>query len=108
MSTKTRTWAAAAAVWVALYLSLYLVLANRDGNGIAWWYVVLVAAPLALEGAAAVDGATARAGKALLVAMILLVLAALLAVMTLGLLLIPGLVATAIAYGAINRRPVTS
>jgi hypothetical protein len=95
----------AGAVWIALFLALYLKIAHRDGNGIAWWYVVLVAATVALNLAAAVDGATQRAGKALLVSLVLLVLAGLLAVATIGLLLVPALVATAIAIGAINRRP---
>jgi hypothetical protein len=101
---KTRIWTFAAFVWTALYVVLYVVIAHRDGNGIAWWYVALVAAAAALILAAGVDGATQRARSALLAALVVLVFSGLLGLLSLiGLLLVPPVLATGLAVGTINR-----
>ena len=107
MTTKTRVYAFAAAVWAAFYVGAYLVIVSRDGNGIAWWYVALVFAAVALTVAAGIEGATSRASKALLTALVVLVFAALMAVLIIGILLIPAIIATAIAAGAVGREPAT-
>lgn len=105
MPSKTRIYAFAAAVWAALYLGAYLVIVSRDGNGTAWWYVTLVFSAVALTVGAGIEGATSRASKALLAALIVLVFSALMAVLTIGLLLVPSIIATAIAAGAVGREP---
>jgi hypothetical protein len=106
VSSKTRIYAFAAAVWAALYLGAYLVIVSSEGNGVAWWYVALIFAAVALTVAAGIEGATSRASKALLVALIVLGFAALMAVLTIGILLLPAIIATAIAAGAVGREPV--
>ena len=105
VTAKTRIYAFAAAAWAAFYLILYVVIVHRQGDPVAWWYVALVGAPLVLTAAAGVDGATSRASRALLVALLLLVFSALLGILSIGLLLVPAIVATAIAAGAIGREP---
>lgn len=107
VTSKTRLYALAAALWTALYLVAYLFIVRRDGNRIAWWYAALVFAAVALTAAAATEGATRRAGKALLVALVVLVFSALMAVLTIGPLLLPAIIAVAIAIGAIGREPAT-
>ncbi|MFL6098960.1 MAG: hypothetical protein ACJ71T_03285 [Actinomycetales bacterium] len=105
MTAKTRIYSLAAAAWAGFYVVLYVLTVRRQGNDPAWWYVTLVCAPLALSVAAGVEGATPRAGKALLVALVLFVFSALLGVASIGLLLVPSVVAAAVAAGAIGREP---
>lgn len=105
MTSKTRIYAFAAAVWAALYLGAYFVIVSDNGNGIAWWYVALVFSAVALTVAAGIEGATTRASKALLAALVVFVFGALMAVLTIGLLLVPAIIATAIAAGAVGREP---
>jgi hypothetical protein len=102
---KTRIWSFAAAAWSAFYVVLYVNIAHRDGNGIAWWYVTLVGAAVVLSLAAGIEGATQRARTALLAALIVLVFSGLLGLATIGFLLVPSVVATGIAIGAMNREP---
>jgi hypothetical protein len=105
VTSKTRIYAFAAAVWAAFYLVVYVIIVSREDNGVAWWYVGLVFAALALTAAAGIEGATSRASKALLFALIVLVFAALMAVLSIGVLLLPSIIATAIATGSVGREP---
>jgi hypothetical protein len=105
VTVKTRLYSFAAAAWAAFYLVLYVVTIRRQDNAVAWWYVTMVGAPLALSVAAGIDGATSRASKALLVSLILFVFSSLLALASIGLLLAPSVIAAAIAAGAIGREP---
>lgn len=105
MTGKTRIWAFAAAAWTAFFVVLYVSIAHRDGNGIAWWYVTLVGAACVLALAAGIEGATLRGRNALLAALIVLVFSGLLALASIGFLIVPSVIATAIAIGAMNREP---
>jgi hypothetical protein len=105
VTAKTRLYSFAAAVWAGFYLVLYVITVHRQGDDPAWWYVALVCAPIALTVAAGIEGATSRASKALLVALILFVFSGLLGIASIGLFLVPTVVATAVAAGAIGREP---
>ena len=105
MTGKTRIWSFAAAAWTAFYIVLYLMIVKRDGNPVAWWYVTLVGAGGVLLLAAGVEGATLRARNGMLAALIVLVFSGLLGLATIGFLLVPAVVATGIAIGAMNREP---
>lgn len=105
VTAKTRLYSFAAALWAGFYLFLYVVTIRRQDDAVAWWYVALVFAPLVLTVAAGIEGATSRASKALLVALILFVFSGLLGVASIGLFLVPSVIATAVAAGAIGREP---
>jgi hypothetical protein len=102
VTAKTRLYSFAAALWAGFYLGSYTLAVHRNDNGVAWWYVGLVAAGLILTFAAGVDGATSRASRALLASLIVYVFSALMA-LPFGLLLIPAIAAAAIAAGAVGR-----
>jgi hypothetical protein len=105
VTSKTRIYAFAAAVWAALYLGAYFAIVSDQGNSVAWWYVALVFSAVALTVAAGIEGATSRASKALLAALVVFVFSTLMAVLTIGALLVPSIIATAIAAGAVGREP---
>jgi hypothetical protein len=99
-TVRTRIWATAAAVWVVLFLVLYLWQVHRDGNDPAWWYVVIVVVGVLLTLPAAVRGPGHRAAQGLLVALVIFVVAALLGGFTVGPVLIPALVGVVVALKA--------
>ena len=92
---KSRYLAGAAALWAFAYVCGYVALIHRQNDSpVAWWYVALVAAGVvALGGVAAATWG--RPG--LVVGVAALAVASLLGVLTIGLLLIPAVVATVIA-----------
>ena len=92
---RSRYLAGVAALWAFAYACGYVALIHRqDDSAVAWWYVALVAGSVvALGGVAA-----ATWGQPGLVAGVaVLAVASLLGVLTMGLLLIPAVVATVIA-----------
>jgi len=97
---KTRIWAAAAVVWAVLFVVLYLWQVHQDGNDPAWWYVVVVALAAVLTLPAAVQGPGLRQGQGLLAALVIFVVAALIGGLTVGPVLIPGIIAVAVALKA--------
>jgi hypothetical protein len=101
VGVKTRIWAIAAAVWAAFYVILYIVVASGQAQGVAWWYVIMVALAGFWTLPAAVSSGSRRGYLLLLGALVLFVLAALLLVFKgFGLLLLPAIVATARALKA--------
>jgi hypothetical protein len=100
---RARWLALAAAVWTAAYLTGYLILVSRDGNGPVWWYVGLIAI-----GVVPLIGAIAgRSSRSVLVASAaVLAVAALLGLLSIGILLVPAVVTVIVA--AVVVRPTVS
>jgi hypothetical protein len=90
----TSRWlAAGAAVWIAGFAAIYLLILHSQGNPPAWWLIAVLAAgaiPLILAAA----GRSFR--PALLAAAVLLACAALLGLLSIGLLLVPAAAVTAV------------
>src|SRR5215471_11703424 len=97
---RRRILAAAAAVWVAGYLVVYLVIIGWQGDGPpAWWYVGLLVLVMGLLAGAAIG----NPGRGVLVGtVVLLGFATLIAMLSIGILLIPA-VAAAVAAAAFSR-----
>jgi hypothetical protein len=91
-----------AAVWAAGYTGIYLAVIHGQGNSPAWWYVALLAAG---AGSLVLAGAGRRPRPLLIVGVVCLGLAALAGVLSIGLLLVPGVVAAAIAAARPSWRP---
>lgn len=90
----SRVLTAAATVWCALYLVAYFgIIGGQDGT-VAWWYVALIVLAT-LSTASATAGIAVR--LALLVGLITSVIAASVALLSLGALLLPVVVAIAVA-----------
>ena len=86
-----RVLVAVATAWTAFYLVIYLGLIAQQGGPIAAWYVgVLIAAVVCL-------GLGIKSRLALLAGLVIDVAAALPAALTIGVLLVPAIVAAAIA-----------
>jgi cytochrome bd-type quinol oxidase subunit 2 len=99
-----RVLAAAAAAWSLLYLVAYLWVINGQDGAIAWWYVaLLVLAALSLA-VAAVAAFSAWQRAALTVGFSTSALAMLVGLLSIGTLLAPTVVATAIALVVRGRR----
>jgi hypothetical protein len=96
---KSRIWAIAAVVWSVFYLCIYVAIASNDDNDVAWWYVVLVGLAAACAVPVCLQGPSLRGLQLLLVALTVFVIATLLGIASIGLLLVPAIVATAIAVG---------
>jgi len=78
--------------WVAAYAGTYVAVIRGQGNSPAWWYLAVLAVgvvPLALAAAGRWSRPALTAGA------VLLGLAALAGVLSVGLLLVPGVVAAA-------------
>jgi hypothetical protein len=93
---RSRYLAAGAALWAAAYCFCYVAVIHSQGpdSSVAWWYVgiVLVAAAALSAGAAGVAHTVAlTAGFALLVG------ATLLGLLSIGILLLPAVVAAGVA-----------
>jgi hypothetical protein len=91
---RTRHLAVGAALWAAGYAVVYLVLIGRQGSSPAWWYVGLLAAGVASL-AVGVAGSSLR--PMLILGTVLLAMAALAGMASIGMLLIPGVAAGAMA-----------
>ncbi len=105
---SARILAGAAAVWAAAYCVLYVVIIRAQGNSPLWWYLAAAALAAALLGAAAL----ARHGQArwqrwaLAAGTAVLAAAALPALLSVGVFLVPAIVAAAAATGTWRgRRP---
>jgi hypothetical protein len=86
-----RVLVAVATAWTAFYLIIYLGLISQQGGPIAAWYVGLL-----IVGAVCL-GAGIRSRLALVAGLVIDVAAALPAALTIGVLLLPAIVAAAIA-----------
>jgi hypothetical protein len=82
-----------AAVWAAGYTGIYIVIVRGQGNSPAWWYVALLATG---TGALALAAAKRRPRPPLILGTVCLALAALAGLLSVGLLLVPGVVAAAV------------
>ena len=91
---RFRYLALGAAVWAAGYTGLYIAIIHADGNSPAWWYVALLAAG---TGSLVLAAAGQRLRPLVILGVACLALAALAGVLTIGLLLVPGVVAAAVA-----------
>ena len=91
---RTRYLAIAAAAWVVANAGIYVVIVRSQGNPVAWWYVALLAAFVAML-VFSLAGIWPR--PMLISAAVCLGLAALAGVLSIGLLLVPAVVATAVA-----------
>jgi cytochrome bd-type quinol oxidase subunit 2 len=99
-----RVLAAAAAAWSVLYLGAYLWLITSQGGAVAWWYVaLLVVATLSLA-VAAIAAFSAWQRAALTVGFAASALAMFVALLSIGVLLAPAVVATAVALIVRGRR----
>jgi hypothetical protein len=98
----SRYLALGAAVWAAGYAGIYIVIVRGQGNSPAWWYVALLAAGVV---SLAVAAALRRPMAPLVLGMACLGLAALAGILSMGLLLVPGVVAAAVAAGRPAGRP---
>jgi hypothetical protein len=94
---RSRFLVLAAVIWAAVYIGVYFAVVSSQGNSPAWWYVALLAA-----GAGSLAFAAAgrwRRQQPLLLGVACLGLAALAGALSIGLLLIPAVVAAAVAAG---------
>jgi hypothetical protein len=85
-----RWWGVAAAAWTLAYVLLYVAVVRSQGNEVAWWYVGLLWVASALAAAAP---STRRTRLFLGVAAVLYGIGALLGLLTIGVLLVPAVVA---------------
>jgi hypothetical protein len=90
-----------AAVWTAGYGGVYLAVIAAQGSAPAWWYVALLAVG---AGLLVVASAGRKPRPILIVAAALLGLAALAGVLSIGMLLVPAVLAAAVAAGGASRR----
>ena len=102
---RSRYLAIGAAVWAAGYAGLYVVVISEQGNSPAWWYVALLAAG---AGSLAVAATRRWPRPALLFGAACMALAALAGVLSIGMLLVPAVVAAAVAAAGTSHRPHTS
>jgi hypothetical protein len=92
----SRLLALGAAVWTAGNAVLYLAVVHSQGGSPAWWYLALLGTAAAALAWCAVTG---RAAVLSLCAAAVLGALALLGLLSVGLLLVPAVLAAAIAYG---------
>jgi hypothetical protein len=86
----TRWWGVAAALWTLGYVLLYVAVVRSQDNDVAWWYVGL----LWLASALAAFALSTRRPRALLgAAAVLYAVGVALGLLTIGVLLVPALVA---------------
>jgi len=89
--SRRRILTAAAAVWVAGYLVVYLVIISRQGDGPpAWWYVGLLVLLVGLLAGAAIGD---PGHGVLMGTVVLLGFATLIAMLSIGIFLAPALAA---------------
>ena len=102
---RSRYLAIGAAVWAAGYAAVYAAVVTRQGNSPAWWYLALLAAG---AGSLAVAATRRWPRPVLIFAAACLALAALAGVLSIGMLLVPAVVAAAVAAAGTSQRPHTS
>jgi hypothetical protein len=93
-----------AAVWAAGYAAVYVAIVGGQGHSPAWWYVALLGAGVALL---ALSSAGRWPRPTLISGTVLLALVALAGLLSIGILLLPGVVAAAAAARS-SRRSRTS
>ena len=98
---RARFLATGAAVWTAAIAGIYLLVISAQGNTPAWWYLAVLGASVLLFALAA--GRLWRV-PLLITGAILLTGAALAGVLSIGMLLVPGVLAAVAALGP-TRRP---
>jgi cytochrome bd-type quinol oxidase subunit 2 len=103
-----RVLTAVAAAWSLLYLVAYLWVINSQNGAVAWWYVALLVLTALSLGAAAVEAFSAWQRPALTVGFAASALAMLVALLSIGVLLAPTVVTTAIALVVRGRRQARS
>jgi hypothetical protein len=91
---RSRWLVIGAAVWTAGYGGVYLAVIGAQGNAPAWWYVALLAIA---AGSLVVASAGRRPRPILIVAAGLLAVAVVAGVLSIGMLLVPAVVAAAVA-----------
>jgi len=95
-----RWWGPAAAVWTLGYVLLYVAILRSQGNEVAWWYVGV----LWLASALAAAAPSTRRPRALLAsAAVLYGVCALLGALTIGVLLVPAVVACLLGMRPVRR-----
>ena len=98
---RARFLAIGAAVWTAANAGIYFLVISAQGNTPAWWYVAVLGASTLLFALAA---GRLWPVPLLMTGAILLTGAALAGVLSIGMLLVPGLLAAVAALGP-TRRP---
>lgn len=97
---RARLLAIGAAVWTAANAVIYLLVISAQGNSPAWWYVAVLGAAALLF---AVAAGHRRPAPLLIIGAILVTAAALTGVLTIGMLLVPGMLAAIAALGPTRR-----
>jgi hypothetical protein len=98
---RARFLAICAAVWTAANAGIYLLIISAQGNSPAWWYVAVVGTAALLFILAA---ARLWPTPLLITGAVLLSAAALIGLLSIGVLLVPGVLAAVAAIGSIRRR----
>ena len=99
---RARILAIGAAVWTAVNAGIYLLVINAQGNSPAWWYLAILGISVLLFALAA---CRLWPAPMLIVGAVLLTSAALVGVLSIGLLLVPGVLAAVGALGPTRRPP---
>ena len=101
---RTRWCAIVAAVWALGYVLVYVTVVRGQGNDVAWWYVGLVW----LASLLASSVVFVRSPRPMLfVALVVYAACMVLGALTIGLLLLPSVLATAVALASANGSPVS-
>ena len=88
---RARILAIGAAVWTAVNAGIYLLVISAQGNSPAWWYLAILGTSVLLFVLAA---CRLWPAPMLITGAVLLTAAALVGVLSIGLLLVPGVLAT--------------
>ena len=99
---RARILAIAAAVWTAMNAGIYLLVISAQGNLPAWWYLAVLGVSALLFALAA---CRLWPVPMLITGAVLLTAAALVGVLSIGLLLVPGVLAAVAALGPTHRPP---
>jgi hypothetical protein len=102
---RCRYLAIGAAVWAAGYAAVYAAVVTGQGNSPAWWYLALLVAG---AGSLAVAATRRRPRPVLIFGVTCLALAALAGIASIGMFLVPAVVAAAVAAAGASQRPPTS
>lgn len=98
---RARFLAIGAAVWTAANAGIYFVVVSAQGNTPAWWYVAVLGASTLLFALAA---GRLWPAPLLITGAVLVTSAALTGVMSIGMLLVPGVLAAVAALGPTRPR----
>ena len=91
---RARWWGVAAALWTLGYVLLYVAVIRHQGSDVAWWYVLLLWLASALASCADL---TPRPRTALVGALVVYGACTLVAMLSIGVLLVPAVLACALA-----------